>query len=117
MESLRQAASDPSSVAIGQQFADIMRLLRLVIDQVDANADGIRLTRDSALFHAAFGLLDASPEQRGSTRTALMVLRDLVWRVDSVRAVLRPHDAEPHVAEALGLLDTSDIHLFLKQEP
>jgi hypothetical protein len=47
----------------------------------------------------------------------MMVLRDLVWRVDSVRNVLASNAAGPAVAEAVNLLDTSDIHLFPRREP
>jgi hypothetical protein len=111
------ATSDLTVVPRAQEFADVVRLLRLLIGQVEAGSSGVMLTRESALFQTACRLLDASPEQRETTRTALMVLRDLVWRVDSVRNVLAANAADPVVAEALSLLDTSDIHLFLRQEP
>lgn len=114
---LSPATSDATVVPKSQEFADVVRLLRLLISQVEANSSGVILTRDSALFHAACRILDASPGQRETTRTALMVLRDLVWRVDSVRNVLASNAADPAVSEALSLLDTSDIHLFLRQEP
>lgn len=113
---LSAATSDLTVVPRAQEFADVVRLLRLLIGQVEAGS-GVMLTRDGALFQAACRLLDASPEQRETTRTALMVLRDLVWRVDSVRNVLASNAEDPAVAEALSLLDTSDIHLFLRQEP
>jgi hypothetical protein len=114
---LSPATSDPTPVPGTQEFADVVRLLRLLVGQVEAGSSSVTLTRDSALFRTACRLLDASPEQRETTRTALMVLRDLVWRVDSVRNVLASNAADPVVAEALSLLDTSDIHLFLRQEP
>lgn len=114
---LSPAASNSALAPRTQEFADVVRLLRLLISQVEAGSSSVTLTRDSALFHAACRLLDASPEQRETTRTALMVLHDLVWRVDSVRNVLASSAADPAVEEALGLLDTSDIHLFLRQEP
>lgn len=100
-----------------QETADITRLLRLLVAQIEcAGENGVTLTPDAALYRAAVRILDASPEVRGSTPTATMALRDLVWRVDSVRFVLSAHTTDTEVAEALSLLDTSDIHLFLRQE-
>jgi hypothetical protein len=96
----------------------MMRLLRLLVAQAErAGSTGVMLTRDGALHQTARRMLDASPEERGTTRTAWMALRDLVWRFDSVRSMLSPHAAEPAVAGALRLRGTSDIHLFLRQEP
>jgi hypothetical protein len=46
-----------------------------------------------------------------------MALHDLVWCVDSVRSVRSSDAAEPSIAEVHNLIDTSDIHLFLSQEP
>jgi hypothetical protein len=98
--------------------ADIKRLLRLLVTQIEcAGESGVKLTADAALYRAALRTLEATPEMRASTRTALMALRDLAWRVDSVRFVLSAHSTDPEVAEALSLLDTSDIHMFLRQEP
>jgi hypothetical protein len=117
---LRPIQDQPSSVAPLrlQDTADMMRLLRLFVTQVQsAGPKGVTLTANSALFQMACRMLEASPAERESTRTALMALRDLVWRVDSVRSVLASHDAEPPVAEAIKLLDTLDIHQFLRQEP
>lgn len=110
--------SERAFVAGTQEAADVLRLLRLLIARVEGSGpSGVTLSSDEPLFQIAKQMLDASPEQRASTRTALMTLRDLVWRVDSVRSMLSPHIAEPAIAEALELLDTSDIHQFLRQEP
>jgi len=117
---LRIIPDQPSADVVRglQDPADLMPLLRLFVTQVQSSGqNGVTLTANSALFQTACRILDASPAERKSTRTALMALRDLVWRVDSVRSVLASHDAEPAVAEAIELLDTSDIHQFLGQEP
>jgi hypothetical protein len=113
-----QGQPGPDVVPSLQYMADMMRLLRLFVTQVQSSGlNGVTLTVNSALFQTACRMLDASPAERESTRAALMTLRDFVWRVDSVRSVLASHDAEPAVAEAIKLLDTSDIHQFLGQEP
>jgi hypothetical protein len=110
--------SGPIAVISEQEVADITRLLRLLVTQVENSGPaGVTLRPDAALFQIATKILNASPEERASTRTALMALRDLVWRVDSVRSMLAVNGADPAIAEALNLLDTSDIHLFLRQEP
>jgi hypothetical protein len=117
---LRPIQDQPSPVASLrlQDAADMMRRLRLFVAQVQsARPTSITRTANSAFFQTACRILDASPTERESTRTALMALRDIVWRVDSVRSVRVSHDAEPPIAEANKLLDTSDIHLFLRQEP
>jgi hypothetical protein len=101
-----------------QEFADTVRLLRLLVAEVQrAGPAGFTLTAESALFQTACRMLDATPAERESTRTALMVLRDLVWRVDSVRNDLSRFSVDSKIAEALSLLDTADIHFFLRQEP
>lgn len=110
--------SEAINVVREQEVADIVRLLRILFADVEAaGPSGVQLTTGSAVFHIARQMLDASPEQRASTRTALMTLRDLVWRVDTVRSVLSSYSSEPAIGEALSWLDTSDIHLFLRQEP
>jgi hypothetical protein len=114
---LSPATSDSIRVPKSQEFADVVRQLRLLIGKVEASSSSVTLAPDGALLHAACRLLDPSPEQREAMRTALMVLRDLVRRVDSVRNVLVSNAADPAVAEALGLHDKSEIHLFLRQEP
>lgn len=101
-----------------QHRADCLRVMRFFVAEVmQAGPEGTVISTRSALFQIACRMLNDGPDERGSTRTALMALRDLVWRVDSVRSVLATHEAEPALTEALKLLDTSDIHLFLKQEP
>lgn len=110
--------SEANNVVREQEVADIVRLLRVLVADVEAaGPSGVQLTTGSAVFRIARQILDASPEQRASTRTALMTLRDLVWRVDTVRSVLSSDSSEPAISEALNWLDTADIHLFLRQEP
>jgi len=43
-----------------------------------------------------------------------MTLRDLVWRVDMFRELITQGAA---VEDTIELLDTDDIHAFLRQEP
>lgn len=100
-----------------QRFADVMRLLRLLIGQVEAGSSDVVLTRESAMYQAACRLLDATPEHRAATRTAIMALRDLLWRVDTVRSILESHTNDPTIAEAVRWLETSDVHQFMRQEP
>lgn len=109
--------SSESPVPGTQEFADIVRLLRLLVGQVEATPSGVVLTRESVVYRAVCGLLDATPEQRAATRTAIMILRDLLWRADTVRSMLESRMNDPAIAEAVSLLETADVHQFLRQEP
>ncbi|WP_181705308.1 hypothetical protein [Chthonobacter rhizosphaerae] len=62
-------------------------------------------------------LVGGSGADHHSTRTAMMALRDLVWRVDSARALLEQRLDAAGRMELAALLTTDDIHVFLKQEP
>ncbi|WP_181702133.1 hypothetical protein [Chthonobacter albigriseus] len=105
---------DPARVDV----TDVVRVLRLLLTAVEMSGeDGLRLTNDAPLVGLARTLVGGTGAYHHSSRTALMALRDLVWRVDSAKALLEQRmDAEGR-AELAALLATDDIHMFLRQEP
>lgn len=108
------SASDPASVDV----TDVIRVMRLLLTAVEMSGDeGLRLTNNSPLVGLARTLLGGTGTDHHSSRTALMALRDLVWRVDSARALLEPRLDAAGRAELAALLATDDIHIFLRQEP
>ncbi|WP_075214470.1 hypothetical protein [Mongoliimonas terrestris] len=102
----------------GPHGTDLLRVLRLLLTAVELSGDeGLRLTKDSPLVGLARTLVGGSGAGHHTTRTAIMALRDLVWRVDSARSLLEQRlDAAGRV-ELAALLTTDDIHVFLNQEP
>lgn len=98
--------------------ADLLRLLGLLVVAVDcAGPDGLRLTNGSALVALARTVIDGSARDPQATRSALMALRDLVWRVDVARSLIEPWLDEQRRGDLAALLDTDDIHAFLRREP
>ena len=113
----RPAAADPSAEA-ADDLAHVLRLMRLLLTAVDyAGDEGLRLTRDSAVVGLARTLVGRNSETPHSSRTALMALRDLVWRVDTARGLISRHLDPAGRTELDLLLATDDIHEFLRQEP
>jgi hypothetical protein len=112
---------DPSTApaaAPSDELAHVLRLMRLLLTAVDyAGDDGLRLTRDSAVVGLARSLVGGSGAAPHSSRTALMALRDLVWRVDTARGLIARHLDPAGRTELELLLATDDIHQFLAQEP
>ncbi len=93
----------------------LLRLMQLVLAGVDASgSDGCRLTRDSAIVSVARALVGEATDWTAASRTATMALRDLVWRVDTARGLLLDKVGERARKEVEALLDTADIHAFLK---
>lgn len=94
----------------------MMRLARLIVAAIDlAGVDGLRLTSQSAVYALSRALVREADDDTGLTRTAMMVLRDLVWRVDTARALLAQRASPPERREFDELFDTSDVHAFLVQ--
>lgn len=115
----RVATTPERAVDAGEteDLSYVLRLLRLLITAVDyAGKDGLRLDRDSALVGLARSLVGKSGVAPHSSRTAVMALRDLVWRVDTARGLIAARLDEAGRAELDLLLSTEDIHLFLRQE-
>lgn len=101
-----------------QALADGLRLIRLFLHEVEASGPiGARLTPDSPLISVARQLLDAGPTERAANRTALMLLRDVTWRMESALHLVKETVAEPESSALVELLDTTEIRAFLKQEP
>lgn len=99
-------------------LAHITRLMRLLITAIDhAGDDGLLLTREDALVGLARVLVKGEPHTLHTSRTSIMALRDLVWRVDTARALITQMVAQNQRAEIAILLATDDIHEFLSQEP
>lgn len=93
----------------------MLRLMQLVLTAVDsAGADGYRLTRDSAVASLARALVGEATGGAGTGRTAMMALRDLVWRVDMARELLLGRVSAKEAKEVSSLLDTADIHAFIR---
>lgn len=100
-----------------EDLGHVLRLMRLLLTAVDyAGSDGLTLERDSALVGLVRTLVGRQGICPHTTRTAVMALRDLVWRVDTARALLSARVDEDGRRELDMLLDTDDIHLFLRQE-
>lgn len=101
-----------------REVADAVRLLRILVADIRAaGPSGVHLTATGALFQLACQVIEASPEERASAGIALTALREFVWRVDSVRSALSSYSSEPAIGEALNWLNTSDIHVYLRQDP
>ncbi|MCM5552423.1 hypothetical protein [Pleomorphomonas sp. NRK KF1] len=93
----------------------LLRLMQLVLAGVDASgSEGCRLTRDSAIVSVARALVGEATEWTAASRTATMALRDLVWRVDTARGLLLDKVGDRARKDVEALLDTADIHAFLK---
>lgn len=93
----------------------LLRLMQLVLAGVDASgSEGCRLTRDSAIVSVARALVGEATDWTAASRTATMALRDLVWRVDTARGLLLDKVGDRARKEVEALLDTADIHAFLK---
>lgn len=93
----------------------LLRLMQLVLAGVDASgSEGCRLTRDSAIVSVARALVGEATDWTSASRTATMALRDLVWRVDTARGLLLDKVGDRARQDVEALLDTADIHAFLK---
>ncbi len=93
----------------------LLRLMQLVLAGVDASgSEGCRLTRDSAIVSVARALVGEATDWTAASRTATMALRDLVWRVDTARSLLLEAVGDRARKDVEALLDTADIHAFLK---
>jgi hypothetical protein len=113
----RPAAADDTPAG-ADDLAHVLRLMRLLLTAVDyAGDEGLRLTRDSAVVGLARSLVGRGGEAPHSSRTAVMALRDLVWRVDTARGLIARHLDPAGRTELDLLLATDDIHEFLRQEP
>ena len=93
----------------------MLHLMQLVLTAVDAaGSDGYRLTHDSAVASLARALVGEATVGAGMGRTAMMALRDMVWRVDMARELLLSRLGAKDAKEVEALLDTADIHAFIR---
>lgn len=105
----------PQEAGATDDSGALLRLMQLVLSSVDAaGADGCRLTRESAIVAVARALIGEATDQTSVSRTAMMALRDLVWRVDTARGLLIEKVGERARQELELLLDTADVHAFLR---
>lgn len=112
------AAAPLAAAAEVEDLAHVLRLMRLLITAVDyAGGEGLRLERDSALVCLARSIVAKTGAASHSSRTAVMALRDLVWRVDTARGLIGARLDDAGRREVDLLLATDDIHQFLRQEP
>ncbi len=112
------ACERPEAGPANEDLSYVLRLMRLLITAVDyAGAEGLKLDRDSALVGLARSLVGKAGVSPHSSRTAVMALRDLVWRVDTARGLIGARLDEAGQRELDLLLATEDIHDFLRQEP
>ncbi|MBH0236608.1 hypothetical protein [Methylobrevis albus] len=98
-------------------LVEAARLLRLLLAAAEHAPDGVlTLAKDSPILSLARRAVGATADDIESTRTAMMALRDLVWRVDSARGLLEQRLDAAERAELGQLLATDDIHRFLDRE-
>jgi hypothetical protein len=96
--------------------AALVRLARLMVSTIDAaGSEGLRLTPNSAVLSLARALVGEATDKSGMVQTAVMALRDLVWRVDTARSLLAQRSSPSDRREIEQLFDTSDVHAFLTQ--
>lgn len=93
---------------------EALTLLRQIVEVVDQSPDGrANLSADSLTFSVARRILDSKERHVEIERTALMALRDLVWRIDTAKFFLRDAAKTQKDREltdmVLEILDTSDI--------
>ncbi|MBS1165040.1 MAG: hypothetical protein H6R00_1065 [Proteobacteria bacterium] len=105
----------PKEQGVTDDSGALLRLMQLVLAGVDASgSEGCRLTRDSAIVSVARALVGEATDWTAASRTATMALRDLVWRVDTARGLLLDKVSDRARKDVEALLDTADIHAFLK---
>lgn len=104
----------PAEAESGSAVADVRVLVRLMLAGADETLHGSRLTNEAAIDALARRLIDAARGTDGRTRTAVMALRDLVWRVDTARVLIAPKLQEIGSGELADLLATDDIHALLR---
>lgn len=105
----------PKEPGVSDDSGALLRLMQLVLAGVDSSGnEGCRLTRDSAIVSVARALVGEATDWTAASRTATMALRDLVWRVDTARNLLLDKVGDRARKEVESLLDTADIHAFLK---
>ncbi|HUG60415.1 MAG TPA: hypothetical protein VMP03_01145 [Methylomirabilota bacterium] len=73
------------------------------------------LTNETAVDGLARKLTGETGGKVAGTRTAVMALRDLVWRVDTARVLIEPRLDAAGCAELAELLSTEDIHALLRE--
>jgi hypothetical protein len=106
--------STPGEAEAGSAIADVRVLVRLMLAGADETLHGSRLTNEAAIDALARRLIEAARGTDGRTRTAVMALRDLVWRVDTARVLIAPKLQEIGSGELADLLATDDIHALLR---
>lgn len=92
-----------------EQLADAFNCLRMLLSRVQSAEGGsVHLDAADPLVVTARELVqgDAPPV----TRTASMLLRDLVWQVDMFKELVRS-GADPNTV--IDLLETAEVHAFL----
>lgn len=95
----------------------VLRMMRLLLTAVDhAGENGLTLSVDSALVTVLRRLVAEATGSPHSSRTAIMALRDLAFRVEASRVLLSERFGPEVAREVAVLLDTSDIRTFLDQE-
>ena len=90
-------------------------LVRLLVAASGVAKDASRLTNDAAVDALARRIVAAAEASDAGPRTAVMALRDLVWRVDTARVLIEPRLSAAGCAELADLLATDDIHALLRE--
>lgn len=112
----------PSTERTPRRDGEAIELLRKIIEAVD-NAPGGRaqLASDSLTCSVARRILAEDESELETERTALMALRDLIWRIDTAKFFLRDATkAKPDqdLAEmVIEILDTSDMDALVRGGP
>ncbi len=111
-DGLTASGPDPA----GDLRLDVRALVRLLraVQEAEANAGSERLTNEAAVDALARKIVAAAAGPEPGTRTALMALRDLVWRVDTARVLIEPRLEAAGFRELADLLATDDIHALLR---
>lgn len=116
-EAVAAADAAPGDEQERAWLVEAARLMRLLLAAAEHAPDGIlTLQSDAPILTLARRAVGATADDIESTRTAMMALRDLVWRVDSARGLLEQRLGEADRAEVGLLLATDDIHRFLDRE-
>lgn len=95
--------------------SDIGGLVRLLVAACSVAGDAARLTNDPAVDALARKIVAAADAHDTGTRTAVMALRDLVWRVDTARVLIEPRLVDAGCPDLADLLATDDIHALLRE--
>lgn len=95
---------------------EAIMLLGLIVRTVEESPEGaVRLSRESATLGVARRIVDAGNGFVGPDQRLLAALRDLVWRIDTAKAVARANTGSQSGVGALELLETGDIAALIDE--